>query len=193
MGKDGLSYYLIPEKVTVPSAFVTSWEPGPFDAANRFSEEELSQINFVSARHYTDYVKDWIPGNCKISQSAKSDKELSTSWKGKDGVVVTSVYQDSRGPFIYLDGPPLEEGKQHYLTFSVSHEDGGSWDLIVSISDREWIKETINKESCVNGWMEFKIDISELEGEEIFVEIWQEFNGNEKSSAYWHELQIISE
>ncbi len=192
-GDEGKTYYHIPEKATIASAFVTSWEPGPFDSTNRFSEEELSQINFISARHYTNYVKDWIPATCKISQSAKSDKELSTSWKGKDGVVLTSVYQDSRGPLIYLDGPLLEEGKQHYFTFSVSHEDEGSWDLYVSINDREWIKETINQESCLNGWKDYKIDISELEGEEIFVEIRQEFNGNEKSSAYWHELQIISE
>jgi hypothetical protein len=103
------------------------------------------------------------------------------------------VYQDSRGPMIYFDVPLLEEGKQHYFTFSVSHEDEGSWDLFVSISDKEWIKETINKESCLNGWKEYKLDISELEGKEIFVEIRQEYNGNEKSSAYWHELQIISE
>ena len=107
--------------------------------------------------------------------------------------MVTSVYHDSRGPMIYLDGPLPEEGKQHFLTFSVSHEDEGSWDLFVNINDREWIKETINKESCVNGWKEYKIDLSELEVEEIFAEIRQEFNGNEKSSAYWHELQIISE
>jgi hypothetical protein len=191
-GRDGVTYYYIPEDATIPSAFVTSWEPGPYDPTNRFGEEELTQINFVSAQQYTNYVKDWIPNSCKISQSAKSDQELSTSWKGKDGVIVTSVYKDSRGPLIYLDGPLLEEGKMHFLTFSVSHEDEGSWDLFVSINDREMLEESINQESCHDGWKECKIDISELGGEEVFVEIRQEFNGNEKSTAYWHELQLIS-
>ncbi len=192
-GKDGKAYYYIPEKSISPSAYETSWEPGSFDSTNRYSEEELSQISFISAQHYTNYVKDWIPNTCKISQSAKSDKPLSTSWKGKDGVVITSVYNESRGPMIYFDGPALEEGKQHILTFSVSHEDEGSWDLFVSINDREYLKESINKNSCPTGWRECKIEIGELEGDEFFVEIRHEYNGNEKSSAYWHEIKIIKE
>ena len=192
-GKDGKTYYYIPEKAIIPTAFETSWEPGSYDSTNRFSEEELSQINFNSAKHYTNYIKEWGPNSCKISNSAKNDKELSTSWKGKDGVVSTSVYHDSRGPLLYLDGPLLEEGKQHFLSFSVSHEDEGSWDLFVSVNDKDRLKESINKESCADGWKEIKIDISELAGMEIYAEIRQEFNGNEKSTAYWHELKIISE
>jgi hypothetical protein len=192
-GDEGKTYYYIPEKAIIPSALERSWEPGPFDSTNKFSEEELYHINYYSARHYDNYLKEWIPNTWKISHSAKNDKELSTSWKGKEGVVLTSVYHESRGPMIYLDGIFLEEGKQHFLTFSVSHEDEGSWELIVNINDREWLKETINKESCDNGWKEYKIDISELEGMEVFAEIRQEFNGNEKSTAYWHEIKIINE
>ncbi len=192
-GDEGKTYYYIPEKAIIPSALERSWEPGPFDSTNKFSEEELYHINYYSARHYDNYLKEWIPNTWKISHSAKNDKELSTSWKGKEGVVLTSVYHESRGPMIYLDGIFLEEGKQHFLTFSVSHEDEGSWELIVNINDREWLKETINKESCDNGWKEYKIDISELEGMEVFAEIRQEFNGNDKSTAYWHEIKIINE
>jgi len=94
---------------------------------------------------------------------------------------------------IYLDGPVLEEGKQHFLVFSVSHEDEGSWDLFVNINDREWLKDSINKESCENGWKEYKIDISELEGTEVFVEIRHEYYCNKKSTTYWHEIKIITE
>ena len=65
--------------------------------------------------------------------------------------------------------------------------------MFVSINDKEWLTESIKKESCPMGWKDCKIDISELEGEEIFVEIRQEFNGNEKSSAYWHGMKILSE
>ncbi|MBA7518729.1 hypothetical protein ES705_10802 [subsurface metagenome] len=192
-GKDGKTIYEIPEKAIIPSAFERSWEPGAFDSTNRFSEEELSQINYYPARHYNKYIKEWIPNTWKISHSAKNDKEISISWKGKEGVVLTSVYQKSRGPMIYVDGIELEEGKQHFLSFSVSHEDEGSWELIVNINDREYVKEVINSESCLQGWKEYKIDISELTGTEVFAEIRQEFNGNERSTAYWHELKIIHE
>jgi hypothetical protein len=192
-GPDGETVYRIPEKVVVPSEFQTSWEPGDFDPANSYSDEELSQINYIPARNYNEHLKNWIPTNWKISNSAKTGQEISTTWKGKEGVVLSSVYQDSRGPLIYIDGVELEEGKKHFLSFSVSHEDEGSWDLFVSINDKEWLRETINKESCPKGWKECKIDISELEGEEIFVEIRQEFNGNEKSSAYWHAMEFLSE
>ena len=65
--------------------------------------------------------------------------------------------------------------------------------MIVSINDREYVREVINKESCTDGWKEYKIDISELVGTEVFAELRQEFNGNEKSTAYWHALKIINE
>jgi len=192
-GQDGETVYRIPEKVVIPSEFQTSWEPGGFDPENRYTKEELSQIKYIPARKYNEHLKNWIPTNWKISNSAKTGQEISTTCKGKEGVVLSSVYQDSRGPLIYVDGIDLEEGKQHFLTFSVSHEDEGSWDLFVSINDREYVREAINKESCPDGWKEYKIDISELEGEEIFVEIRQEFNGNEKSSAYWHAMKFLSD
>jgi len=192
-GKEGKTIYHIPVKAIIPSALEKSWEPGAFDSTNKFSEEELSQINFHSARHYNGYTNEWKPGSWKISQSAKNDKKLFTTWKGREGVVVTSVYHESRGPLLYLDGPFLEEGKQHFLTFSVSHEDEGSWKLIVSINDQEYVREVINKESCPDGWKEYKIDISELSGTEFFAEIMQEFNGDEKSTAYWHAMKFLSE
>ena len=192
-GKDGKVYYYIPEKAIVTSAYERSWEPGPFDSTNKFSEKELDQINYYPARHYNNYIKEWIPNTWKISHSAKNDKEILKSWKGKEGVVSTFVYHESRGPMIYIDGIDLEKGKQHFLTFSVSHEDEGSWDLIVNINDREQVKEAINKKSCHKGWKNFKIDISELIGTEVFVEIAQEFNGNENSTAYWHEIKFINE
>ena len=65
--------------------------------------------------------------------------------------------------------------------------------MFVSINDKEMLKESINGESVANGWKEIKIDISDLAGMEIYAEIRQEFNGSEKSTAYWHELKIISE
>ena len=192
-GQDGETVYHIPEKAIIPSAFYNSWEPGDFDPANRFSKEELSQINYYPARKYDEHIDTWIPDTWKISHSAKSDQEISTSWKGKERVVLSSVYKKSRGPLIYIDGVELEEGKKHFLSFSVSHEDGGSWELIVDINDREYVRETINKESCVDGWKEYKIDISDLTGTEVYAEIRQEYDGNEKSTAYWHELKFISE
>lgn len=191
--KEGKIYYYIPEKAITPSYFETSWEPGSYDSSNKFSEAELSHINFSSALHYTNYIKEWLPNTCKISQSAKNEKGLSNSWKGKEEVILTSVHNESRGPMIYFETPILEEGKQHFLTFSVSHEDEGSWDLFININDREWVKETINKENCINGWKDFNIDLNELIGQELFIEMRHEFNGNEKSNAYWHELKLTNE
>ncbi len=192
-GPDGEAVYHIPEKAVIPSEFQTSWEPGDFDPENRYTREELSQISYYPARIYDEHISTWIPETWKISHSAKTGQELSTSWKGKEGVVLSSVYKQSKGPLIYIDGVEFEEGKKHFLSFSVSHEDEGSWELIVSINDREYIREAINRESCMDGWKEFKIDISDLAGSEVYAEIQQEYNGNEKSTAYWHALKFISE
>lgn len=78
-GKDGKTYYYIPEKAIIPSAFERSCEPGSYDSTNRLSDEELERINYYSAKHYKKYLHEWIPSTWKISHSAKSDKELSTT------------------------------------------------------------------------------------------------------------------
>ena len=36
---EGQTFYFIPERTVVPSAFVQSWEPGPFDENNKFSDK----------------------------------------------------------------------------------------------------------------------------------------------------------
>jgi len=187
---DGKTYYYLPEKPIVPSDFVQSWEPGPKDANNQFTEEELAQINFISSKQYANDLKEWIPENWKICHSARNGKEISSSWKGKEGVIVTSLYNEKRGALIFLDSFLDTEGKKLFLTFSVSHEDDGSWDLTLNINEDEWLKETIDIESCTNGWKDYKIDISEFEGTDIFVEFRHEFSGEERSAAYWHNVKI---
>ncbi len=192
-GQDGKIYYYIPKKKITPSALEQSWEPGPTDTNNKYTKEELAQINYISSKQYFNYLKDWIPNNWKIQHSARSGKDISRSWKGKEGVVVTSLFDPSRSIMIYLDTFIPEEGKKYFLSFSVSHEDEGSWDLTVNFNENPRLKESIDKESCVNGWKEYNIDISEFVGEDVFIDFKHEFNGNEKSTAYWHNVKIVEE
>ncbi len=189
---DGKTYYYIPEKPIVTSVFEQSWAPGPFDANNRFTEEELAHIDYFSTKQYDKYLNEWMPETWKVYYSARNDKDIATTWKGKEGVVVTYMLNEKRGAMVSFDNFLENEGKNFFLEFSVSHEDGGSWDLSVNINEDEWLKENINSESCFNGWKDYKIDISEFAGTDIVVELKHEFSGNENSAAYWHDVKIIN-
>jgi hypothetical protein len=160
---DGKTYYYIPEKPIVTSAFEQSWEPGSFDANNQFTENEMAQINYISTKQYDKYLSEWMPETWKVYHSARNGKDIVTTWKGKEGVVVTYMLNGKRG----------------------------SWDLSVNINENEWLKESINSESCFNGWKDYKIDISEFAGTDIVVELKHEFSGNVSSAAYWHDVKII--
>ena len=94
---------------------------------------------------------------------------------------------------IYLNSFPLTEGKKHYLTFSVSHQDEGSWDLTVDINWKETIKETISSETITNWWKEYNIDVCEFAGSGLSFDLKQYFNGNKKSMAYWHNVKLTEE
>jgi hypothetical protein len=188
---DGKTYYYIPEKPIVTSAFEQSWEPGSFDANNQFTENEMAQINYISTKQYDKYLSEWMPETWKVYHSARNGKDIVTTWKGKEGVVVTYMLNGKRGAMVSFDNFLENEGKKYFLEFSVSHEDGGSWDLSVNINENEWLKESINSESCFNGWKDYKIDISEFAGTDIVVELKQEFGGNESSAAFWHGVKII--
>jgi len=94
---------------------------------------------------------------------------------------------------MYLNNAPLAETKKYYLSLSVSCEDEGSWDLIIDILGKQKIEETISAESCVNGWKDYRIDLSESTGEQQSMYIYQNFNGNDKSTAYWYNLRLEEE
>ena len=190
---EGQTFYFIPEKTIVPSAFEQSWQPGPYDENNKFSEEEMKQIKYRSAKQYNPHIKEWTPENWKIYFAGKNSEDICSAWKGKEGVIITPINNEKRGVAIYRNISPLTEGKKHYLTFSVSHEDEGSWDLTVYLNWQEEIKEAISAQNCPNGWKEYKIDLSNYKGNLSFIFLMQDFNGNMKSTAYWHNVKIIEE
>ncbi|MFC2136810.1 ADP-ribosylglycohydrolase family protein [Bacteroidota bacterium] len=191
--KNGQTYYYIPEINVFPSSLEQSWKPGLFDANNKFSQEEMEQIKYLSTKQFDPHITEWTPHYWKIYHAGKNTSSISTSWIGKDGVISTSLFKKSRGIMIYLNSFPLNEGKKYYLKFSVSHQDEGSWDLTVNINWKETIKETISSEITKNGWKEYKIDVSEFAGISLSVDLRQDYNGNKKSTAYWYNVNLIEE
>jgi len=65
--------------------------------------------------------------------------------------------------------------------------------LIVNINDSVYVREAIHRENSLNGWKDYKINLSHLIGSEVYAEIVQAYNGNEKSTAYWHDMKVIEE
>jgi len=189
---DGQTYYYILEKKVIPSTLVQSWEPGSFNEKNRFSKKEIAQINYRSTKQYNPYITEWTPDKWKIYFAGKNSESLSSKWKGKDAIL-TPLYSEDRGLMIYLNSFPLTEGKRYYLTLAVSHEEGGSWDLTININWNEYITETICAETCDNGWKEYKIDLSKFAGTQLSVDFRQNFNGNKKSTAFWHNIKLTEE
>ena len=190
---DGQTWYYIPEKTVIPSTWVQSWNPGPFDENNRFSMEEMEQINYRSSKQYYPHITQWTPDKWKIYFAGKKCKSISTFWKGKEGAIVTPLHHENRGIMMYLNNFPLAEGKKHVLSLAVSHEDEGSWDLTIHINWKARIKETISAKTCQNGWKEYRIDLSEYAGTPISVDFRQNYNGNAKSTAYWHNVTLTEE
>jgi len=97
-----------------------------------------------------------------------------------------------------LPPPPprkiLPKNKKSYLTFSVSADDTGDWDLVVRGNyDIELLRETIKPEMLNSGWKDYIVDLTAYAGIDKTLVVSQEASSGNLGNAYWHKIKLVSE
>ena len=113
--------------------------------------------------------------------------------------VIKTTLQNENNSVLILGNVIIPEGKKSFLTLSVSCEDDGEWELVITIEpefvlDPEFFgKEIINSNTITNGWKEIKYDVTKYSGNDVEFQIIQSADEIYKSHAYWSNIIIVSE
>jgi hypothetical protein len=107
-GNNGKEYFIIPYTPPVPSTFQPSYDPGPYNSENMFSEEELEMIKAYGSRNFDSLFADdeikWIIEHC--GRNVATDEIL---WVvGYKGVLDTLIHSEKPGPAWHFIRVPLK-------------------------------------------------------------------------------------
>ena len=190
----GKEIFLIPVTEAEPSVFQPSYNPGPHDANNRYTSEEMAQIKAWSIHHFEPLFEQ-LGLNMEVRHCGKAVSPEIKKWNGKENVIATAPMSNERGVrMLITEKNAIPEGKKAYLQFSAGHEKDQQWLLRLQKGRENIIDTEISKENSNNGWQDFKIDVSEFAGKEnIDLTFFAENIEDEPAVNYWGEWKLVVE
>lgn len=163
----------------------------PFDPDNRYTLEEMAQIQAYSSRHFEPLFEE-MGVKMEVRHCGKTVEPELKEWNGKAEVIATTPMNHERGVKMFVrEENRIPEGKKARFEFSAGHEQGESWNLKLRKGGKIFIDTLVTADNSRGGWMDFSIDIPEFAGkEEINLEIHAENAGEASALNYWGNFRI---
>lgn len=194
-GAGGKEYFTIPKQTPKPSALEQCWNPGPI-ADSRYSDAEMAEkirptelsngrpdMNALMA----DFAPGWQVRDCGLEM----DPGIRATYRGRERVLVTHPDDGATPAVIWREGtiPVNSHGK---LRLTVSHHDGGDWQLIVKLNGNEVVNVPVSKDTVnADGWLTEEIDLAPYAGQTVKAELLNQPTGWFCEAAYWGEISLI--
>jgi hypothetical protein len=83
-------------------------------------------------------------------------------------------------------------GKKTSLRLVVANDDRGDWTLVVKAGGNPLLTKPINKETTQGSWATVEVDLSELAGKEVKLELVNQADGWSWEAGYWAEIAVES-
>jgi hypothetical protein len=190
--RSGEAYFLIPLKKAEPSVFQPSYDPGPFNPENIYTPDEMKQIKAYSVRHFEPVFEE-LGLKMEVRHCGKAGSPEIISWNDRPRVIATTPMSNERGIQMYIAEKNLiPEDKNGYFLFSAGHDKGQKWKLRVGHSRGVIIDTIISEEHSKNGWMDFKVDVTEFAGAETINMVMLVDNVDEQPAInYWSDFKLV--
>lgn len=160
-------------------AFIAMGVPRAEKNQQRYKDlnEQLQQV-----------AKWWQVDNCSLQRTpGLRDKLLNRAT-----VYVTQPYTVDV-PCRLQTTTKLPTGKHVALNLVVGHHPQGSWKLVVRVNERERLTTIVEKSKSDRGWMTLRVDLTELAGQEVRLQLINANNGAVRDDAYWGMVKIVSD
>jgi len=184
---NGQEVFLIPAKKPQPSPLELTWQPGPI-ANSRFTEQEMTQITAGTQRSFDEFAPNWELTDCGPDMAPGLKETL----RGKKNVFVTHPLNRQTGCTIWrtLEVPA---NKKTILNLVVGHHEQGDWILLITVNDREVLRQSIGGSTAQDGWLPVRLDLSKYAGQNIKLDLVNQPSGWAYEAAYWAEIDIVSQ
>jgi hypothetical protein len=187
---DGKETFVIPARKPKPGRLEQCWEPGPI-ANSKFTETEMAKITAIAGKDISKAVSKFAPGWKVKGCGFDMDPGLKEQELGKSNVLVTHPL-DSRIGCQLSRQVKLPAGKKTTLSLTVGHHPEGDWDLIVAADGKEIVRKAVGKETTSDGWMQTEVDLSDLAGKKVKLELINQPTGWMYEAGYWAEISLVS-
>jgi hypothetical protein len=184
----GNEYFIIAHEKPVPSKYVASYQPGPVNKDNRYSEEEMNQINAWSVKHYQQ-ITNVYGIDMQIRHCGKAVQPQLINWNNTEHVIATTPMSDERGVRILINHKidSLDDDSNPYLLFKAGHDIDEKWRLKIRF-ERETEERLISGDNSDDGWLYFEYPFKP-DGS-ITIDL-QANNIDNKALNYWSGFQVI--
>lgn len=157
--ENGTEYFYIQKQSPSPSEFVASYAPGPYDANNRFTPEEMLQIKAWPRISFKEIYKD--PAfDAELVHAGRDVKPELIKWNCLDQVLITTPMSNERSVVIEIQNKDFKEWGNEEITATISflagHEKGESWKLLINGKEHILVGDSNSK----NGWVKVKIPVT---------------------------------
>ena len=81
--------------------------------------------------------------------------------------------------------------KNSALRHSVGYVQGSEWDLVFRVKGKELLRQTVNKQTAPDGWLEVETGLQQFAGEDVRLDVSNEGDRTRLPFAYWAKLEVI--
>ena len=193
-GKNGQETFVIRRKKAKPAPLEQSWKPGPI-ANSRFSDADmrdhiLSTLDSNGRPDMNKILADFAPGWQIEDCGLEMDPGMRANYRGRQNVLVTHPDDGATPAVIWREGT-IPAGMAPKLRLTVSHHDGGDWQLIVKINGDEVVNTPVGKDTVTDGWLTTEIDLAPYAGKSVKAELINQPTGWLCEAAYWGEISLL--
>jgi len=188
----GREVLVIPVIEPKPTKLEQCWEPGM--AANvRFTEEEQAEIEALSvAKQRQKDLETLFPGWKMSNCGPDMDPGLRAEYRGKKNVFMTHPLNREVGCTLSKN-VDIPAGRKTTLKLAVAPDDRGDWTLAVKADGNQLLNKKIGPETASEGWVEVEVDLSDLAGKSVLLELINQPDGWSFEAGYWAEIALESE
>jgi hypothetical protein len=183
---------VIPVQKPKPTKLEQCWEPGPA-ADSKFTEQEMEKITAGSvAKQLQDQVDKVLPG-WKLSKCGPDmDPGIRAEYLGKKNVLMTHPLDRQTG-CVLSKKVDLPAGKRTALKMVVANDTRGDFTLEVKANGKSLLKKKLGDAKREGAeWAEIEVDLSDLAGKSIALELINRADDWRFEAAYWGQVALES-
>lgn len=191
---NGKETFFIPRQKAKPSPLEQSWNPGPI-ADSRYSDAEMAEK--IRPAELTDgrpdmnvTIAEFAPGWQIRDCGLEMDPGIRATYRGRSRVLVTHPDDGATPAVIWREGT-IPANSHGTLRLTVSHHDGGDWQLIVKLNGAEVLNTPVSAETVTDGWLTADIDLAPYAGQTVKAELLNQPTGWFCEAAYWGEITLV--
>lgn len=159
---------------------VRNREAGVIPEAKNYTRNEWSTERFAEvlpAAFAGFSTQQWIEGGLGVLTHQGRNSVLRTHPEPNEAIVLRRSVELPSGPT--------------KLRLGVSHHPAGDWQLVVRVNGTIVADQLVDEASCINGWMDLEIDLSEFAGQGVEIELLNQANGQQFEFGYWSHAYLI--